>query len=152
VKRSSSQNLADQLSLAAVLAPPFAALPGLLVPQAVFRAYDAANQLQYGVLIILISYAATWFVAVPILRVTRRRIHWTPVRVMLLGATLGSSPWVISMLWTFGSDLRNRGLAEAVSMASDYEWIPIIWLGACGLFVAMAFVAIQILRPRHFLH
>jgi hypothetical protein len=152
VNQSCGRNLANQPSLAAALAPPCAALPGWLIPQAVFGVYDAGNTLHYGVLIIVISYAATWLLAVPILRMTRRRIHWTPFRVMLLGATLASSPWGLSILWGFGSDVRNRGLAEAVRMASEYEWIPVIWLGACGLFVAIVFVAIQILRQRLFLH
>jgi hypothetical protein len=67
-----------------------------------------------------------------------------------LAHTEGSSPWGLSILWGFGSDVRNRGLAEAVRMASDYEWIPVIWLGACGLFVAIVYVAIQIMRQRSF--
>lgn len=143
-----ADDLLQKPSIAAAAAPAFALIPGLVLPQVESGPFSFANNLQYGLLIVFIAYLSTWLIALPVLRSTRRRVRWTPARIVAFGTILAASPWAGALLATFAREWASTGLRTAASHVLYLEWFPLIWLGSCGFCVALAFVALQwLLHP-----
>ena len=139
-----ARNLADNLSLAAALAPlgaPVAGLPFLeaTVPRGLLSEYYG-----YVWMTVIFAYLYMGILAVPTLLLTRRRIVWTPTRIILLGVVLGLAPLLAAFGWGFVESAWAGRLAEYTSSLFERDWTLFWLLAFCGAGVAASFVLIQV--------
>ena len=96
----------------------------------------------------LIAYLYMWILAVPTMLMTRRWIGWSWIRLVVLGAFLGTLPWVVGIGVSVAGSAGSRSNADlwrdflrSIFVADDFL---VLKFGAIGSLVAAVFCLLQL--------
>jgi hypothetical protein len=115
-----------------------------------FLQIEARHSAQYIDLVlwtVVVAYVLFALVALPVFLLTRARVTWTPVRVLLLGAGISISPFIIAFGWGFVKALLSGTQQEYFLTVLKQDLSVFMSFLLCGLVVALAFVVLQ--RKHH---
>jgi hypothetical protein len=129
-------NLAEKISWKAVGFAPLAAPAGACPLLFLQESPTASLAFQFLWWTILIAYLVMAIIVIPVFLVTKKRVMWSPIRVIAFGGVVAILPVVIAFGFSSFEDIANR------------DWTLFWSLFGAGIAVATAYVSIQYFTMR----